>query len=186
MLFRSLEPENIDQVQVIKDMAILEKTIMKSLAEGSKEFYKPATVKSQGVYDDPMRIQGIKAILAWNALKEDEDEPLDINERNAVSIAKVKIDKHTLENTIRVNNPRLYRKAKEFLEKYKNNYKDGDIGVVAIPTNQNVPQWVIDVLDYDEIISSNIAKFPLESINIRRSENTNVTYTNMQIGRAHV
>lgn len=174
-----LDTDNIDQVKVIKDMAILEKMIIKSLMEGSKEYYKPMTVKSMDAYNNPMTQQGVKGILAWNALKDHDEETIDTTERNAVSIAKVKINPYTLENEIRTNNPALYKKVKEFLEKYRDNYKSGSIDAIAIPINQPVPQWVIDVIDYDEIVSDNIAKFPLESINIRRTGSTNINYTNM-------
>ena len=66
-----LRADNIDRVQIIKDLAILEDNIYKSLASGSKDYYKPVTVKSFATYENPTRIQGIKASLAWNALRGD-------------------------------------------------------------------------------------------------------------------
>ena len=174
-----LDPEVIDQVKVIKDMAILEKQIMQSLYDGSREFYKPMTVKSIDTYADPMRIQGIKGIMAWNALRDDGDPAIDIHTRNAVSIAKILITPYTLENDIRTKNPGLYMKAKKFLEDNKEFYKDKKIDAIAIPLDQSIPAWLLDILDYNTIVSDNLSGFPLESINIRRNNNTNINYTNM-------
>ena len=83
----------IDQLRFIKDIAIFEKQIMDSVKSGSKEYYKPVTIKSMSAYDDPLRIQGIKASIAWNMIKPSEAEGINLEERNAVNIAKVKINK---------------------------------------------------------------------------------------------
>lgn len=171
-----LNVDEIDQLKVIKDMAILEKDIMASLYSGSKEFYKPATVKSVQNYENPMRIQGIKAILAWNGIKEPGEHAIDLNERNAVSIAKVDVNSSTVER-IREKNPALYGRIKEFLA--SNADFKGVIDTVAVPVDMEVPTWLMDILDFSSIISDNLSGFPLESINIRRANNDNINYMNM-------
>ena len=168
-----LNTDKIDQIKVLKDLAILEKRIMQSLNNGSKEFYKPATVKSVSAYADPMRIQGIKAIIAWNALKRDDEAPLDLNERNPVSIAKVKLNRGMLES-IKQKDPYLYEKA---LKLFEDEIWKGSIDSIAIPLEQDVPQWVMSILDYDKIINDNIGGFPLDSINIRKASD-NINYIN--------
>ena len=168
-----LTADEIDQVKVIKDLAILEKKIIKSLYSGSKEFYKPATVKSTSAYKDPMRTQGVKAIICWNALKDDNELALDTNERNAVLIAKVKLNKGNLES-LKDKDARLYEKAKVLLE---DDVWKGKIESIAIPLEQDVPEWLMNILDFDKIINDNIGNFPIEAINIIPSQD-NINYIN--------
>jgi len=168
-----LTAENIDQVKIIKDLAILEKKIMNSLYSGSKEFYKPATVKSTSAYKDPMRTQGIKAIICWNALKDDSELALDTNERNAILIAKVKINKGNLES-LKEKDERLYEKAKILLE---DEVWKGKIDSIAIPLEQEVPQWLMNILDFDKIINDNIGNFPIEAVNIIPAQD-NINFIN--------
>ena len=168
-----LNIDKIDQIKVLKDLAVLEKRIIQSLYDGSKEFYKPSTVKSMSAYADPMRIQGIKAIMAWNALRRDGEIALNLDERNPVSIAKVKLNKGNLES-IKSKDPILYEKAVKLFE---DEVWKGSIDSIAIPLEQNVPEWITIILDYDKIINDNISGFPLESINIRKASD-NINYIN--------
>ena len=92
-----LKPDNVDQLKVIKDIAIMEKEIYQDVIGGSKKYYKPLTVKSATHYADPMREQGIKGSIAWNYIKEDTLPSLDLRERNGVDIAKVNINMSTIE-----------------------------------------------------------------------------------------
>ena len=64
-----LDADDIDQMGVLKELAILEKNIYKSLINGETKYYKPARIKPFNAYSDPMRIQGIKASVAFNSLK---------------------------------------------------------------------------------------------------------------------
>jgi hypothetical protein len=97
----------IDQLRLIKDIAIFEKQIIESVKAGSKEFYKPVTIKSMSAYTDPMKIQGIKASIAWNLIKSKDLEGINLDERNAINIAKVNINKANIED-IRESHPVIY------------------------------------------------------------------------------
>lgn len=169
-----LNTEKIDQIKVIKDLAIFEKKIMQSLYDGSKEYYKPATVKSINTYADPMRIQGVKAIVVWNALRRDDNIALDPNERNPVNIAKIKLNPKVLEK-LKEKDPILYEKGMELLKDdiWKNN-----IDSIAIPLEQAVPEWLTEIIDYDAIVNDNLKGFPLESIGIRPASD-NINYINI-------
>ena len=195
----------IDQLQIIKDIIIFEKQILKSVREGSKEYYKPATIKALNNYEDPMRIQGIKGATVWNALKYgDDDLPgIDLNERNAVDIAKVKINRLTAEN-IKDTYPQVYAniinlfdqddnqenaiEIKEEIDektgKKKKSKKDnrtykGSIDAISIPKDTAVPEWLKEFIDYDTIVEDNIKGFPYESIGIQRLDKNHVNYTNI-------
>jgi hypothetical protein len=189
----------IDQLQVIKDIAIFEHQIIDSVRSGSKEYFKPATIKSLSNYDDPMRIQGIKGATVWNALKIGNLEAIDLNERNAVDIAKVKINRLTAE-TIKDTYPEVYNniinlfdeddnapgaKTEEVdvktgkVKKKDNRVFKGSIDAISIPKDTPVPEWLKEFIDYNAIVESNIKGFPYESIGIQRLEKDHVNYTNI-------
>ena len=126
----------------------------------------------------PMRIQGVKGIIAWNGLKREEDLPLNLDELNTVNIAKVDLNNATLDR-IREKDPGLYIRAKAFFEDPENADFKGKVDAIAIPSEQQVPDWIMTILNFDQIVSDNISGFPLESINIRRSNNSNINYINM-------
>lgn len=169
-----LDTPVIDQVKVIKSIAIIEKEIFDSIQSGKKEFYKPAKIKSMSSYIDPTRIQGIKGALVYNALHQDGTEMIDLNSRNSIDIAKVDI---TPKNISRIESeyPDVYEKAIELM---KTKMFIGGIDCVAIPINEPVPGWILPFIRYEEIISDNVGKFPLESIGLVRG-NPNNNKSNM-------
>ena len=55
------------------------------------------TIKSIDHYDTPLRIQGIKAAIAWNYVKGDDLPGFNLNDRNSLDIIKINIDHNILE-----------------------------------------------------------------------------------------
>ena len=165
----------IDQLKFIKDMAIFERQIINSIKSGSKEYFKPSTIKSMNAYADPMRIQGIKASIAWNYIHPSELPAINLEERNAVDIAKVKINKANVDK-IAITHPEVYNNMIVALDKEE--FK-GSIEAIAIPLDVNVPDWLMEFVDYTEIVSTNIKGFPYESIGIMRMGKDSVNYTNI-------
>ena len=177
MLEDILNTPVVDQFRVIKDIAVLEKKITNSVLAGSKEFYKPVTIKSQSSYENPMRIQGIKASYAWNLLKpESEGLPaINLEERNAVDIAKVTLNKKNVDEMLE-KYPEIMENAKKLLD---DPYFKGSIDAIAIPLDVKVPEWVLEIVDYKTIINNNISGFPFESIGIKRLHKNSINYTNI-------
>lgn len=165
----------IDQFRIIKHIAVLEKQIINSLYDGSKEFYKPVTIKAAASYNDPMRIQGIKASVVWNELRDESVEAINLDERNAVDIAKVKIDPTTLEK-IKGKYPEIYDKAMKLMEQKQ--FRAG-IDSIAIPLNVSVPDWLLELIDYSTIVNDNVGGFVYDSVGIKRFGRTRVNYTNI-------
>ena len=185
-----------DQLKFIKDIAILEHNIVESVKNGSKEYYKPATIKSMNNYDDPLRIQGIKASIAWNMIRPDDLEAINLDERNAITIAKVNINRGNVED-IKDKYPDIYNNMIKALddETFKTYTKEklnedgsiktpkkltaNEITAVAIPLDVDVPKWLEGFIDYNSIIIDNLAGFPYESIGIQRLNRGGVAYTNI-------
>ena len=181
----------IDQLKFVKDIAIFQKQIVDSVRSGSKEFYKPVTIKSMSAYDDPMRIQGIKASIAWNMIKPAEADGINLSERNAVDIAKVQIDRATMDR-IKDTFPEVYMNIQNALDDdtfktYVKNPKTGrkdkltsnEIVAVAIPLDTTLPPWLEPFIDYDSILADNLNGFPYESIGIKRLSKNNINCTNI-------
>lgn len=170
-----LNIDKIDQMKVIKDLAVLEKKIYNALKNGEKTYYKSVTIKSMDHYDDPMRIQGIKASVAWNCIKDDDAIAIDLTDRNPIDLVKVNINSTTVE-VIKDLYPETYSKIIALFNS-EESFK-GSITSLAIPKDSPVPEWLEYFIDYTTIISDNISCFPLESIGISKCENK-VNYSNI-------
>lgn len=164
----------IDQFKVIEDLAILERKIINSIQSGSKEYYKPVTIKTASTYDNPMRIQGVKASTVWNRMKTDNLPGINLEERNAIDIAKVVITSKTVDK-LKEKFPEVYENTLKVLDDPVYN---GKIESIAIPLDCPVPEWVMEMIDYNLIVNDNISGFPYDSIGIvKLSSNTN--YSNI-------
>ena len=181
-----LDTDTPSQLKVLKSLAIMEDDIYKSLAAGDKSYYKPMTVKAMSAYPDPLGQQGIKACLAWNMFKDDHLEAIDMNERNSVDVAKVRINPGNI-HLIRDTYPEIYKKMVEQIgdgvkppsEKFKKVFKKGEVTSFAIPKDCDVPKWLVPFINYTEIININLKNFPLDSIGGRRLGKDNINYTNI-------
>lgn len=165
----------VDQIRIIKKIKIMEKKIYNSLLAGDTDYYKPIKIKSISAYPNPMSIQGIKASIVWNELRDNTDEALNMNERNSILLVKTNITPYNIED-IREMYPDKYDKlVKLFGTK---DFGDKLIKCVALPRNQNMPHWLIKFINFKEIINDNI-KFPLDSVGIQMMDNSNISYTNI-------
>lgn len=167
----------IDQLKILQDLAKFEKEIYNSIQNGEKIYYKPARIKSIAAYDDPMRIQGIKAAYAYNYIHSSDTETIDLNTRNSVSVIKVDITPKNVDK-IALTYPEQCLKMKELM---KTRHYDTGIDVIALPLNESVPKWVLPFITYATIISDNLSLFPLESIGIYRGNKNNARSNILQM-----
>ena len=167
-----LNSESIDQIQVLRDIARVEKEIFDSINNGEKKFFKPVKVKSLSSYENPMRIQGIVSSFAYNALHEPGTEALDLSIRNSIDVVKVDMSPKNIDR-IRDSYPGVYERA---INLFKTKEFSTGISAIAIPLNEPVPGWVLPFIEYAEIINNNVSGFPIESIGLfRGSDNNNST-----------
>lgn len=170
-----LKCEEIDQIKVIKSLNIFEKEIYNSILRGNTEYFKPVTVKSYEHYDDPMRNQGIKAMMVWNKLKDDISPSFDLHDRNGFFVVKIDIN---IKNIDRVKElrPDKYDTCIEIMT-IKQFAKS--IDVIALPYNETLPSWIIEFIDFSEIINNNLKNFPLDSIGISKMDKDSINYSNI-------
>lgn len=181
-----LTGETVDQLRLIKDIAILEKTIFMDLKSGSKKYYKPATIKSMDNYDEPTRIQGVKAAMAWNHIKCDLPG-FDLNDRNPLDVIKVSVDAKSLEQ-IREEYPDHYKRMMELIDPHCTIFLEGrkicdvfkgKLDSIGLPKDLAVPEWLKPFIDYNQIISDNLSGFPLSSAGIAQYQNKKANYSNV-------
>lgn len=169
-------PGEISQVEIVKQLAIFEKQIIQAIENGSKEYFKPERIKAKDAYDNPMRESGVKAAIAFNFLKGDDMESIDLDERNSILNIKVNIDLKNIEG-MKDRYPDVYKRAVELITT-RREFEKG-ITAIAILDNMQVPEWIKDYIDYTTIVNDNLRPFPCEALGIDRMENKNINYTNI-------
>ena len=186
ILLEDILTGKVDQLKLIKDIAILEREIYNDLKSGSKKYFKPMVIKAANAYENPLRIQGIKASLAWNYIKSGLPG-FDLTARNSLDIIKLKIDK---ESVIKIKNqyPSQYDRLLEILDPNTDKTIDdiklseifkGKLECIALPKDLPVPEFLIPFIDYESIIDDNLTTFPIESVGLSSFGNKKPNYTNV-------
>ncbi|MGL5714700.1 MAG: family B DNA polymerase [Paraclostridium sp.] len=168
-----LNDPNVNQIKVLTELARMETRILQQIRSGSKEYFKPAKIKSMNSYADPMGQQGIKAAVVYNTLRT-EGEIINMEEQNYIDIVKLNLNRVNSEK-IKDKHPEVYEAVHEL---FKQKYFAKGITAIAIPKNERVPEWVLDFIDYTTIISDNVSHMPIESLGIYRGRKSN-NYTNI-------
>lgn len=186
ILLEDILTGKVDQLKLIKDIAILEREIYNDLKSGSKKYFKPMVIKAANAYENPLRIQGIKASLAWNYIKSGLPG-FDLTARNSLDIIKLKIDK---ESVIKIKDqyPSQYDRLLEILDPNTDKMIDdiklseifkGKLECIALPKDLPVPEFLIPFIDYESIIDDNLTTFPIESVGLSSFGNKKPNYTNV-------
>lgn len=176
--------DNIDRTNIIKQMAILENDIYTNIMNGSKNYYKPATIKSLDSYENPLRVFGVKGLLLWNYVKDEHLSAIDVKERNSVDIIKIVVNAVTVEK-LKDEFPYQYERFLELLGiKECNNdevklLKSKEFQSIALPLDVPVPRWIELIVDYRSIIVDNLGGFPLNGVGISQLDSKKVPYTNI-------
>lgn len=168
-------PGQISQIEIIKQLAILEKQIIQSIHDGNKEYFKPERIKAKDAYDNPMRESGIKASIVYNYLKDDTDEPIDLGTRNSILNIKIDINKNNVD-TLKDKYPIVYEKVLNLMQQKE--FSKGITGI-AILDDKPIPEWVKDYIDYTTIVNDNLHTFPCEAVGIDRREKDAINFTNI-------
>lgn len=170
-----LNTKTIDQVNVISKLIEVENKIHKSIENGERVYLKPATLKSMSNYDDPMRIQSVKGALVYNKIRFEYMPAINMDERSAVDIIKVDINKNNI-GPLQDKYPDIYNNIIGLLS--MSSFKDG-ITAISLPPDVQIPKWLFDYIDYTSIVNDNLKPFPIETIGINRMGKTSINYTNI-------
>ena len=171
-----LTADNIDQIKIMKKLIILEKEIFNSIMNKETIYYKPDNIASINSYSTtPYEVNGIVAAMIYNALRDEDMPAINLEERNKIIKIKINVDKNSAE--------RIKDKYPEVYEKLMALFDDPNLGkkvkIIALPVDVEVPDWILEFVDYNSIINDNLKNFPLESIGLRRFDNDSVNYSNI-------
>ena len=170
-----LNARTIDQVNVINKLKGVENKIINSIKSGERLYLKPAVMKSMSNYDDPMKIQSVKGAMVYNNLKYDYMPAINMNERNAVDILKLNINKNNIE-PLKETHPDIYNNILQLFNIQQ--FKDG-IKAMSLPVDVEIPDWLFDYIDYTTIVNDNLTPFPIETIGLSRMDKSSINYTNI-------
>ena len=100
---------------------------------------------------------------------------INLEERNKIIKIKINVNKNSAE--------RIKDKYPDVYEKLMGLFDDPNLGkkvkIIALPVDVEVPDWILEFVDYNSIINDNLKNFPLESIGLRRFDNDSVNYSNI-------
>ena len=192
-----LEADEISPSRIFKQMAQLKADIEYGMSHGDSKFYKQAKVKTPDNYKNPFSTQGITAVMLWNAICPTMaiELPADVNIVPIKSLRLPKPPERTKPTEVVQLDPFKNKNITELADKYPDVYQRlyneiytnvnpqiryMNLSSIALPKNTNltIPQYVFDLINYDEIVTNSIQLFlpVMESLGIRSvptNSNTN-------------
>lgn len=149
--------ESINVAEIITELESVEADIIDSLKRGEKTYVIPKAVKELEAYADAAREQGVRAIIAWNAIYPD----MEIELPAKIDIIKLTLgEEHNLQR-LKISNPDIYAVVEKKILNHPNKVvADKLLPVIAIPRNvDKIPDWIIPYIDYDTISYNVLKKF---------------------------
>lgn len=170
-----LNSRNIDQVEIIHQLQNVENKIHESIKNGERIYLKPAVMKSMNSYDDPMKMQPVRGALVYNKIKDEYMPGINMDERSAIDILKIDIDKKNIA-PLKETHPDIYNTLMDLLS--LDAFKTG-IKAISLPPDVKVPDWLFDYIDFNTIVNDNLTPFPIETIGISKMDKKAINYTNI-------
>lgn len=170
-----LTADKVDQIRIIKKLAILEKEIYNNIMEKKTDYYKPDNISAISSYEKPFSVNGIVASMVYNEMRDENMPAINLEERNKIIKIDVDINKKNIYK-IKDKYPTIYTKLENLLNSPTLGSK---LNTIALPVDVEVPDWVLEFVDIQTIVSKVLRNFPLESIGVKRLDNDSANYTNI-------
>lgn len=170
-----LRAPQIVPARVFAEMCQLKNDIETGIHNGETKYFKQSKVKSVEQYKNPYSIQGVTSVMLWNTLvpQSQIELPGDVN---IVPIKPLGMKKPSKEGLGKSGEPLKNPNVVELKEKYPEAYEllcqsiyenpnpaiaYMSLASIALPKNENieVPQYVYDLIDYDDIVNSAMKLF---------------------------
>ena len=137
-------------------------------------------VKELEAYADPLTNMGVMAVLAWNCCYPNQDIQLP----DIIDIVKVKMNTEDDIEDLKNIEPEIYNNIMDGIFNNSNErIRKKGIYVIAIPRNvEKIPKWILNYIDYDEVVNGNISKFHP----ILKSLNMNLIQTESKAGKTYM
>lgn len=173
---RVLYTDHIDIPQILRDLEAFERGVTDSLLAGEKNFLIPNSVKELEAYKDPYREQGVRSVIAWNAMYPDQEIQLP----EKVDIVNVKMERAQDIEALKESYPEMYKRLMKGIYESKNpSIAKKGVSVVAIPRNvESIPEWLVPYIDVVKIATSNVSRFysVIHSLEVETIKSTKRNY----------
>ena len=170
-----LKADKIDQVKIMKKLAIIEKEIYANIMDKKTDYYTPMNVGAMSNYKEPLSESGIISSMFYNEMRTDNMPALNLNERNKIIKIKLDLSKKNV-GKIKDIYPEEYNKLITLLNHPTLGSK---LNAIGLPVDVLVPDWVLQFVDIQQITADALKNFPLESIGLKRLGNDSANYTNI-------
>jgi hypothetical protein len=163
---RIISSKDINVVKILNDIEDFENEIIQSLKDGEKKYLIPVSVKELEAYAEPLRMQGVRAVICWNYIYPD----IEIDLPTKVDIVKLTLTEDKNLERLKRDFPDIFKIVdKKILNNHDKRIADKGLAVIAIPRNiDKIPDWIIPFIDYDTISYNVLNKFypVLESLGL--------------------
>ena len=163
-----LKPEGVEAVELYKAVTLKRKEILDSIYVGEVRYLPNANAKELSAYKNPESEQSVRGSLAWNILTTNNV----IEFPAKVKMLKLKIFKESDIDDLADTYPEIYEIIMDKIfndttgifvsyieEKGKQVKKSRGLQVLAIPTNDVIPEWCKPYIDYTSMVNNIVAPF---------------------------
>lgn len=147
----------IDISDILYELEKFEDDIVQSFANREKTYVTPTSVKELGAYTFPLRIPGVRAVIAWNYIYPD----MTINLPAKVDMIKLTLTTPDEFERLKELSPEIYEKVeKNIINNPNEDISKKGLEVLAIPKGvENIPEWVLPFIDYETITFNIMSKY---------------------------
>lgn len=164
-----LDAPEIDLNHIMNKLYAFKKEIERSIRASEITYLPNENAKELEAYKDPSTSQGVRGVLTWNMCE--PDKMLEFPAK--VRIVKMNIEKEEDLLPLKSKDPALYERLLNgifrdttgiFIKLRRNNKGQMvptccGMNVLAIPSNEVIPEWALDYIDYRTIVNNVLAPF---------------------------
>ena len=180
-----LKAKTINPVLILNEIERMKQTIISELKKGNMEYGVPVRFAGEEAYKNPLQMQQVRLAEIWNrlypldqVLPGDTIMTFDTTVWDEASISKITDQDMRLriERLIFADN---YNGETNFVKRY-------GLKVIGVPrdgNNDTIPQWIVDIINFEEMAKRHLQSITdlLPSIGIKRSRisSTNFVKSNL-------
>ena len=160
-----LRGDDINLKQLILELRKFKEEIVESIKNGERTYLPNGNAKELEAYKDPSTNQGVRGVLSWNMTQPDNQ----ISFPAKVSLVKMNINTPEDIEPMKDKYPDVYNAIIEgifndtsgiFIKRTKKgDLKITGLQILAIPSNDKIPEWAMDYIDYNTMVNTIIAPF---------------------------
>lgn len=152
-----VDTDEVNISGILRELRKFKDSIYASINNREKKYLTPCSVKETDAYTFPLRIQGYRAVMAWNTAFPDQEVQLP----EKLDFVKVNMETEESIEGLRDTQPEVYeRLIKGIFRNPDPEIRKKGINVFGIPRNiSEIPEWLIPYIKTDKIVNDVLSKF---------------------------